>query len=263
MRRLAIIAAALLAPWPAFTQGQSEREHVPPDPPQSHVDHSMSYGEMAALMGMDDRARFGKVMLERVEWLDTQDSGTVEWHAGAWYGGDYHKAWIETEGERVAGVTHESRLEGGWERIVSSWWSVRAGVRVDGGEGPSRSWAGVGIAGLAPGFIELEAHVYAGDGGRTAFRLSGERDFLLTQRLVLQPAIELDVYGEDDPERLIGAGVSTLEAGLRLRYEWRREIAPYIGARWSAHFGDSARLRRAAGEESRDFSWLAGIRAWF
>jgi copper resistance protein B len=263
MRRRVFIVVAALANALAAAQGQSEMEHVPPDAPQSHVDHDMSYREMAELMGMDDRAKYGKVMLDRAEWIGTDGSDTFEWDAGAWYGGDFHKGWIEAEGERAGGVTHESRLEAGWERIVSAWWSVRAGARLDGGEGPSRGWAGFGIAGLAPGFIEMEAMVYLGEGGRSALRLTSERDLLITQRLVLQPSVELDVYGEDDPARLVGAGLDSLEVGLRLRYEWRREVAPYIGARWSAHFGDSADLRRAAGEDPRELSWLAGVRAWF
>ena len=129
--------------------------------------------------------------------------------------------------------------------------------------GPSRDWLGAGIAGLAPGIIETKASVYVGEDGRTALRFTFERDFLFTQRLVLQPELELDAYGKDDPEKLIGSGLSSLEFGLRLRYEMRREIAPYVGVQWVGHFGDSADLRRAAGEDDDEFLWVAGIRAWF
>jgi copper resistance protein B len=104
---------------------------------------------------------------------------------------------------------------------------------------------------------------YVGDGGRTALRLSSEYDLLLTQRLVLQPALELNVYGEDDLERLIGAGLSDMELGLRLRYEIRREIAPYVGVNWLKRFGDTADLARAAGEDDDEFGLVAGIRLWF
>ncbi len=245
----------------AFGQSQSQLEHVAPDPPKTRV-HAMSYGEMTGMMGMDDRRRFAKVMLDRLEWQEGDDS-TLAWDTAAWYGGDFDKVWLAAEGERADGQTQESRLELAWDRIVSPWWSVRAGLRHDGGIGPARDWLGVGVAGLAPGFIEVEAALYLDDQGRSAFRLTTERDFLLTQRLVLQPEIELAAYGRDDPEKLIGAGLSDLELGLRLRYELRREVAPYVGVRWVEHFGDSAGFRRAADQEAGDLSWIAGIRAWF
>jgi copper resistance protein B len=260
MKRTLLIAP-LLSASAALAQGQSQLEHVPPDPPRMHV-HPMSYGEMAEMMGMDDRRRFSKVMLDRLEWQQGDDSGFA-WDTAAWYGGDFNKVWVETEGERASGATQESRLEIAWDRILSRWWNLRAGARHDGGIGPSRDWLVFGVAGLAPGFLEVEASLYYGEQGRSAFRLTTEKDFLLTQRLVLQPELELAAYGRDDPERLIGAGLSDLKVGLRLRYEPQREIAPYIGLRWVGHFGDSADFRRAAGEDSDELRWLAGIRAWF
>jgi len=150
-----------------------------------------------------------------------------------------------------------------WDHIATPWWSTRLGVRSDSGEGPARNWIAFGVAGLAPGFVGLEATAYVGDGGRTALRLSTEYDLLLTQRLVLQPQLELNAYGKDDPERLVGAGLSDLEVGLRLRYEFRREIAPYLGVSWSYQFGETADLAEAAGEDPDEFSFIAGVRIWF
>ena len=262
MRRALFYIASLACAALAQAQGQSAREHVPPDPPRTHV-HDMPYGEMVEMMGMDDRRRFGKVMLDRLEWRDGDEGSQYAWDARAWYGGDYHKAWLEAEGEHVEEATSESRLEAGWERIMGPWWSVRAGLRHDGGIGPTRDWFGAGFIGLAPGFIETEASVYLGEDGRSAMRLTLERDFLFTQRLVLQPELELEAFGKDDPDKLIGSGLSTLEIGLRLRYEVRREFAPYLGLNWTEHFGDTADLRRAAGQGSDEFTWLAGVRAWF
>lgn len=259
MKRLAILLSWLFCSA-SYAQGQSQLEHVPPDPPRTHV-HPMSYREMTEMMGMDDRRRFGKVTLERLEWQPGEDA--FGWDANAWYGGDINKVWLEAEGERVGGDTHESRLELSWDRIVSRWWSLRAGLRHDGGTGPARDWLAVGVAGLAPGFIEVETSVYYGEGGRSALRLATQRDLLLTQRLVLQPELELAAYGRDDPEKLIGAGLSDLKLGVRLRYEFRREVAPYLGVRWVSHFGDSADFRRAAGEDADEWQWLAGVRAWF
>lgn len=109
----------------------------------------------------------------------------------------------------------------------------------------------------------MEASLYYGEGGRGAPRLATQRDLLLTQRLVMQPELELSACTDDDPEKRVGAGLSDLKLGLRVRYEWRRELAPYLGVRWVNHFGDSADFRRAAGEDSDEWQWLAGIRAWF
>ena len=263
MRRMPATLAMVACASLAQAQGQSQVEHVPPDPPRTHVKHDLSYGEMVDMMGMDDRRRFGKEMLDRLEWRDGDGGSRYAWDASAWYGGDHHKAWLEAEGERVADETHESRLEAGWERIISAWWSVRAGWRHDAGEGPARDWIGGGFIGLAPGFIETEASVYLGEDGRTAARFKFERDFLFTQRLVLQPELELEAFGKDDPEKLIGSGLASAEFGLRLRYEIRREFAPYLGLAWTGHFGDTADLRRAAGQDADELTWLAGVRAWF
>jgi copper resistance protein B len=261
MKRLLPVVAMLLA-METHAQGQSALEHVPPEPPKSHV-HAMPYEEMAEMMGMDDRKPFGKFMADRLEWQESSDDSRFVWDVSAWYGGDFNKLWIESEGERADGVTGDSRTEIGWDRIISPWWSLRLGARHDGGEGPSREWASIGFAGLAPGMFELEASLYVGENGRTALRIAGDKDYLLTQRLVLQPEMELAAYGRDDPERLIGAGFSDLKLGLRLRYEIRREFAPYVGVRWISHFGDSGDLREAAGGDADEFVWLAGIRGWF
>jgi copper resistance protein B len=260
MKRLAAaVMLVLVGPVPGGESGEST--HVPPEPPQSHV-HPMPYREMAEMMGMDDRKRFGKVMIDRLEWRDAA-SDSNEWDTSAWYGGDFNKLWFETEGDRIAGNTTHARIEVLWDRILTAWWSTRLGLRQDFGEGPTRSWVAFGVAGLAPGFIDVEAMAYAGGGDRLAMRLAANHDLLITQRLVLQPEAELNVYSSDDPERLIGTGLSDLELGLRLRYEIRREVAPYLGVSWSRRFGDSADLARAAGDDPDDISWVAGIRLWF
>jgi copper resistance protein B len=255
-----LLAAACLLPPLALAQTESAREHVPPAPPATHV-HEMSYAEMAEMMGMDDRASYAKLMLDELEWR-AGDESALGWDAAAWYGGDFHRAWLIVEGEREAGEDH-ARVELLWDRVAARWWNTRAGLRHDTGDGPSRTWAAFGIAGLAPGFFEVEASAYFGESGRTALRLEAEYDLLLTQRLVLQPQVEINLYGTDDPERLIGSGLSDVDAGLRLRYEIRREIAPYIGLSWEKRVGGSADYARARGEDSGEWRWLAGIRAWF
>jgi len=240
----------------------SEREHVAPDPPQHEVP-PMAYSQMAAMMAMDDREAVGNVLIDRFEWRDANGGAALEWDGAAWYGGDYNKLWFKTEGMRRAGTTEDARNELLWDRIFSRWWSLQTGIRQDFGVGPSRTRAALGVQGGAPYFFAVEATAYVGEGGRSAARLSTEYDLLFTQRLILQPEAEVNFYGKEDPSRRIGSGLSELEVGLRLRYELRREFAPYLALVWSRRFGTSATLARAAGENSDDLQFVAGLRVWF
>jgi copper resistance protein B len=246
-----------------LAQGTSEQEHVPPDPPTSQLDHSMPYQEMARMMEMDDRSTFGKVMFDRLEWRDADRGNAFEWNAQAWYGNDYDKIWLETEGVRHADETESARTELLWHHTLARWWNLQTGVRHDSPSGASRNWAAVGVEGLAPGFFDVKATMYVADQGRAAARVSAERDFLFTQRLILQPELELNAYTQDDTANHIGSGLSEVELGLRLRYEPRREVATYVGLVWTGHFGTTASLLRSAGDDPRQWQAVAGLRMWF
>lgn len=240
---------------------ESERAHVPPDPPQIFM-RDLSKERMIELMQMEDDAPFGMMFLDMLEWRDTDNASTQAWELNAWYGTDYNKLWLETEGER-ADSQEEGRVELVWDRIVAPWWSLQSGVRHDFGEGPSRTWLDLGIQGLAPYFFEIDAAFYVGEQGRTAARFSGEYQMLITQRLILQPELELNWYGKNDPENGIGSGLADVDFGLRLRYEIMREFAPYVGVLWERKFGRTADLVRHEGEDADDVMFVAGLRAWF
>jgi copper resistance protein B len=250
------------SPEEANRPTQSESEHVAPEPPASDMPN-MSYREMTDLMTMDDRAAIGKVLAEQLEWRNAKGSGVLGWDAQAYYGTDYNKLWLRTEGEHTSGKTEDARAELLWDRIFSRWWSSQIGVRHDFGEGPSRDWLAVGVQGLAPYFFDIEATAYVADAGRTAARFKARYEALFTQRLILEPELELNAYGKDDPERRVMSGLSDLQLGLRLRYEIRREFAPYVGVTWVRRLGRTADLVRAAGEDASDLQALAGVRFWF
>ena len=146
---------------------------------------------------------------------------------------------------------------------MAAYWDTQLGVRHDGGEGPSRSWLAFGVQGLAPYWFEVDAAVYVGDAGRTALRLEAEYELLLTQKLILQPRVEANLYGKRDAERGLGAGLSDLTAGVRLRYEIRREFAPYVGIEWAGKFGRTADYAQAAGEDAKETRFVAGLRFWY
>jgi copper resistance protein B len=240
---------------------ESERAHIPPEPPANPLPH-MSEERMIELMQMEDNAAFGMVLLDKLEWLEGEDEHSQAWDLQGFYGTDYNKLWLETEGTR-ADDEERGRVEVLWDRVISSWWSLQTGVRHDFSDGPSRTWAAVGLQGLAPYFFEIDTAFYVGEQGRTALRVEAEYEILITQRWILQPTIELSAYGKDDFENGIGSGVSDLELGLRLRYEIRREIAPYIGVQWERLLGGSEAIARAAGEDVDEVAFVAGVRAWF
>lgn len=238
----------------------SEKEHVAPEPP-AHEMGAMSTRAMIDMMQMDDTNRFGKVMVDEFEWRTRSD--TAVWNAQGWYGGDYNKLWIKTEGERSRGTTEDARVEALWNRIVARWWSAQIGVRHDFGQGPPRTWAAIGVEGLAPYWFDVEATLYVGDAGRAAARLKAEYDVLFSQRLIFQPEAEVNAYSKEDRERNIGSGLSDFEFSLRLRYEFRREFAPYVGLTWVKRFGGTAEFARAAGEDANDVRFIAGVRLRF
>ena len=219
-----------------------DADHVPPAPPQQPM-AAMSDSEMARVMEMDDQARFAMFKLDECERAQSSDAYSTVWNAEAWYGGDFDKLWLRTEGDREARTT-DARLEAFWDHAFASYWDWQLGARHDFGSGPERSWAAFGVQGLAPYWFKIEATAYVGDRGRTAARLRAEYELLITQRLILQPELELNLYGKSDRAREIESGLSDAEFGLRLRYEIRREFAPYI-RRCVINSSYSARRRAA------------------
>ena len=214
-------------------------------------------------MQMNDTAAFGRVLIDQLEWRDAFRADAAVWEAEGWYGGDYDKLWVRTEGERLRNLLEDARAEVFWDRIVTAWWNLQVGAREDFGDGPPRAWAAFGVQGLTPYWFNLEATLYVGDAGRTAARLKSEYDILITQRLVMQPEAEANLYGKADVARRLGSGLSDLDVGVRLRYELRREFAPYLGAAWQRLFGATAEHARATGGSSSDLQFVAGVRIWF
>jgi copper resistance protein B len=189
--------------------------------------------------------------------------GDLAWDATFWVGRAYDKLLIRTEGDKSGGTTEDAELELLWSHSVTRWWDVVAGARADFAPGDTQSWSAFGVRGLAPYRFELEATAYVGDGGDSAARVEGEYELLITPRLILQPQLEVNWYGQSDPSRGIGSGLSTVEAALRLRYELRREVAPYVGLVRERKYGTTADDARAAGEDADDTRLVAGIRLRF
>jgi copper resistance protein B len=199
----------------------------------------------------------------RVDRLEARDGDAAAWDLDAWVGYDLNKLWVRSEGDRDHGTTREAEVEVLWAHAFARWWDLVAGARHDFRPDPDQSWAAVGVQGLAPYRFDVEATAFIADGGRAAARVEAQYDLLITQRLVLQPLVEALWYSESDPERGIGTGLSSAEVGLRLRYEVRREVAPYIGLVWQKKHGETADLARANGVDTDDTALVAGVRIWF
>ena len=175
---------------------------------------------------------------------------------------DRNRLWFRTEGEVAGGTFEQAQTNLLYGRSVSRWWDVTAGVRLDTLPDTPRTAVAVGVQGLAPYWFEVEASAYVEFSGRTHVRVETEYDLLLTNRLVLQPLVEFEIYGRADPERGIDSGLSTGELGLRLRYEFRREFAPYIGVVWKRKFFGTADYAEAASERTSGIRFAAGVRVW-
>lgn len=215
------------------------------------------------LLRLADEHNFWNVMFDRLEYGKGDDSEGLTYDTQAWFGRTYDRVVIKAEGEGDGGDIEEAETELLWGHAVATFWDRQLGVRHDSGEGPSRTWLAVGLQGLAPYWFEVDATAYIGEEGRTALSVEAEYELLLTQRLVLQPRVELSAYGQADEERGIGRGLSALSAGLRLRYEFSRQFAPYMGVEWAGQLGDSADLAEAAGQDDSETRLIAGVRFWF
>ena len=221
----------------------------------------IGYGAMPG-MDMSDEASFGTLLLDHLETTHADGANGQAWAVEGGYGGDDDKLWLRSEGERRRGRVDDADLEMFWSHSVAAFWNTQLGVRQDIGDGPDRSWAAFGVQGLAPYRFELEATAYLGASGRIAARVRAEYEMRFTQRLILQPEAEINFHGEDDPARRIGSGLSDVQFGLRLRYEVRRQFAPYLGIEWIRRIGTSADFAGADGMPAHERQIVAGVRIW-
>lgn len=224
-------------------------EHVPPGVSKLHLGDEHSF------------ASFRLNRLERV--LPRRGDNHTAFEGQVKFGGDFDHVVLKVEGEVAGGKLHEARSELLWGHAIAAYWDTQLGLRHDGGEGPDRTWLAFGVEGTAPYWIHARATGYLGQSGRTALRLEAEYDAHITQKLVLQPKTEWNFYGRNDRERGIGKGLSSASLGLRLRYEFTPQIAPYVGVEWQRRFGRTADFSRAAGGGTSRTRWVAGLSFWF
>ncbi len=240
-----------------------------PAPPTDHyADRSFSQADMAAARRQLKREHGGSihsmVMFNLAEFQARKGGDGFRWDGEGWYGGDINRAVVKTEGEggfRSGVDTAEVQLL--YNRALDPYWNLQGGVRYDFRPNPSRTYATIGITGLAPYWFEVEGALFLSNKGDVLARAEGYYDQRITQRLILQPRVELNFSAQDVPENRLGSGLTNAELGLRLRYEIKREFAPYIGVSFDRKVGDTARFARADGDRASATSLVLGVRTWF
>lgn len=240
----------------------------PPVPTDYAADRVWSAENMAMsrhhLYTMHGGRNFYQLMFNLAEYQVRAGRDGFRWDGEAWYGGDVNRLWVKSEGEGAFGRgVGDAEVQALYSRAIGPYFNVQGGVRYDFKPNPSRAFAVLGVEGLAPSFFDVEAFLYLSGKGDVLAELEGTYDQRITQRLILQPRAELDFAAQDIRENGIGFGLSTGELGLRLRYDIRREFAPYVGLSYERSFGDTARFAREEGERRASTNLVLGLRTWF
>lgn len=217
----------------------------------------------------DDRS-FTFLRAEQLEYRARDDGSDVaRWEAQGWHGGDYERLWIKTEGEQAVEGTPEGDLQvqALYSQLITPFWDFQAGARYDGrwGSGPDNDrWFGVvGVQGLAPYVFEVEAALFVSEEADVSARLMASTDVLITQRLILQPRFEAEIAAQEVADFQVGRGLNYIELGLRLRYEFKREFAPYIGVNWNRSVGETEDLVLRDGGDASNLAFVLGMSLWF
>ena len=239
----------------------------PPIPTDRAADQVYSAAAMAHSqqhLQMHGGQNFSQVIFNLAEYQVRDGRDAYRWDGGAWYGGDINRLVLKTEGEGNFGRSLErAELQALYARAIGPFTDFQAGIRYDFKPNPSRVYATVGFESLAPGFFDVEGALFLSSKGDVLGRVEGYYDQRITQRLILQPRIEAEFAAQNIPEREIGAGITKVEPGLRLRYEIVPEFAPYIGIEYEAEVGETADIARANGEDPDGLKAVIGLRAWF
>ena len=213
--------------------------------------------------GMEDDPIVTKVMIDQLETRIVDGDDPLVLEAQAWIGYDLDKFVIKADVEQVKNNTEELELQALYSRAVDPYWDFQIGVRQDQKPTPQRNWLALGFQGVAPYWFEIDTALFIGESEQVGFRFSAEYEWMITQRWVLSPEVGINIHSKGDEATGTGSGLSDSQVGLRLRYEIKREFAPYIGINWNKKYGNTATFAQNDGEKVESTQFVAGIRAWF
>ena len=241
-------------------------------PPPVPTDHAadQAYGAAAMAMGLHHLQEFhgaqkmSQLLVNIAEYQFTSGRDGYQWVGQGWYGDDLDRLWFKSQGDgEVRRGVGRAEVQALFSHAIGPYFNLQGGVRYDFKPNPSRTYATVGIEGLAPSFFDIEAAMFFSNKGELMGRVEGTIDQRITQRLILQPRVEINVAAQNSRSIGIGSGLSNAEAGLRLRYDIRREFSPYLGFQYKRAFGTTGRYLREAGERRGGWSFVTGVRTWF
>lgn len=248
----------------ALPAGNAPAPPIPTDHAADRVFGPQEMMEARHHLAQHGGQTFYQVLLNVAEYQIHSGRDGYRWDGEAWYGGDINRLWLKSEGEgEFRRGLDSAEVQALYSHAIDPYFNLQAGVRQDFGRGPKRTYATVGIEGLAPGFFEVEGALFLSNKGDVLGRVEGYYDQRITQRLILQPRAEFNLSAQDVPETDTGSGLVDVEVGLRLRYDIAREFAPYVGVSYLRKTGDTARFARAAGEDVHATSFVIGVRTWF
>ncbi len=204
-----------------------------------------------------------KFQVDRLERRDSSDQTLTAWEIDAWVGKDLNKLWIKSRGERASGETTDNEIDLLYSRAVSPFWDLQLGLRHQFDPNPSQDWVGLGFKGEAPYLIESDISLFVNEDNLAELRMEFEYEYMLSRKWVLLPTLDASFFSDDDATRGIGSGLSTMELGLRLAWEMRRDFSIYAGVNLEKAFGNTADLLEAAGEDDSETQWVAGVGFWF
>ena len=258
------LAFAMAASSQTHDHGSSSTSEKPWSQADAYFDPVEMYAARQHMQAHDGNTPIGMIMVNRAEVQSSDDETVGVWDADAWYGGDINRIWLKTEGEYSFDDEEfaDAEVQLLWSHAISRYFDLQSGIRYD-FEPEGQAHAVLGFQGLAPYWFEVHGAAYLSDSGDLTAGFEAEYELLLTNRLILQPRLAANLSAQDIPERDLGTGLTDLQAGLRLRYEIRREFAPYIGVEYSNAFGSTADRIEAAGGDPDETRLLIGVRTWF
>lgn len=215
---------------------------------------------------MDDEP-YSLWLFDLFEHVQSEDVDALRWDVVAWHGGDERRLWLKSEGEIYEGGGGEYDVQALYGKAISPWFDLQAGLRFEqhqeGDESPQRAFIVAGVQGLAPYRIEIEPALQVSSEGKLSLRFTASHDTRFTQRLILRSRLECEAAAQRDDEFGIDPGITDLEAGLRLRYEVRRELAPYVGVSYRTALGATRERVQREGADTEELQAAAGLRFYF
>ncbi len=209
-------------------------------------------------------AALSKVTINLAEWQVQDGQDSYRWGGEAWIGGDLQRLVFKSEGEGApGGGLEQAELQALYSTAIDPYFDLQFGIRQDLASGPRRTFATMGVEGLAPYWVDVQAAAFLSTHGEVLARLEASWDLRLTQRWILETRAEADLSAQTAPALELGSGLTSLETGLRLRYQVTRKVAPYFGISSVRTFGGTARMARRMDREVEQTGLVFGVSAWF